>query len=190
MISYILNESKMLGDNQLSYIVGTCLSVDSKPVIGIYFGSMLFETDTQTWYVFDKTKVWKKSASSGGTTVIANPTLAGTESDLTGLQVGGTKYKIPSGGSGSGVFVVHDDNNGNGTLDKTWKEINDALSEGPVFVLFDAVSGGRCCASVIDSYIDEYDNKYIITASIALGTSEYNTDNENGYPSNTMPTPK
>lgn len=33
------------------------------------------------------------------TTVVANPTMAGTESDLTGLQVGDTKYAIPSGGS-------------------------------------------------------------------------------------------
>lgn len=32
--------------------------------------------------------------------VVANPTLAGTESDLTGLQVNGTKYKVPSGGGG------------------------------------------------------------------------------------------
>ena len=33
---------------------------------------------------------------SSGTQVIANPTLAGTESDLTGLEVDGTKYKVPS----------------------------------------------------------------------------------------------
>lgn len=33
--------------------------------------------------------------------VVANPTLAGTERDLTGLQVNGTKYKIPSGGGSS-----------------------------------------------------------------------------------------
>ena len=33
----------------------------------------------------------------GGTYVIANPTLAGTEVDLEGLQVGDTKYKVPSG---------------------------------------------------------------------------------------------
>ena len=31
---------------------------------------------------------------SGGTTVVANPTLAGTESSLSGLQVGDTKYKV------------------------------------------------------------------------------------------------
>ena len=30
----------------------------------------------------------------GGTEVVANPELAGTESDLTGLQVGETKYKV------------------------------------------------------------------------------------------------
>lgn len=33
--------------------------------------------------------------------VTANPTLAGTEADLTGLQVGSTKYKVPSGGGGT-----------------------------------------------------------------------------------------
>lgn len=59
--------------------------------------------------------------SGGGTTVVANPELAGTEDALTGLQVGDTKYKV--GGSGGGVLVVHDNN---GTLDKTWQEIYDA----------------------------------------------------------------
>ena len=31
------------------------------------------------------------------TKVVANPTLAGTESELTGIEVGDTKYKIPEG---------------------------------------------------------------------------------------------
>ena len=30
---------------------------------------------------------WAVGNASGGTTVVANPTLAGTEADLTGLQV-------------------------------------------------------------------------------------------------------
>ena len=42
----------------------------------------------------------------GGTDVVANPTLAGTEDDLTGLQVGDTKYKV-GGSSAGGVLVVH-----------------------------------------------------------------------------------
>ena len=33
--------------------------------------------------------------SGGGTTVVANPTLTGTELDLKGLEVSGTKYKVP-----------------------------------------------------------------------------------------------
>lgn len=40
--------------------------------------------------------------------VVANPTLVGTEADLTALQVGGTKYKVPSGGSGPSYFSVVD----------------------------------------------------------------------------------
>ena len=38
-----------------------------------------------------------------GTEVVANPSLAGTESDLTGLEVAGTKYKVPTGGSGVSI---------------------------------------------------------------------------------------
>lgn len=33
--------------------------------------------------------------------VSANPTLSGSETELTGLQIGSTKYKIPTGGGGS-----------------------------------------------------------------------------------------
>lgn len=39
------------------------------------------------------------NGGGSGTTVIANPTLAGTEDTLTGLQVGETKYKVPEGSS-------------------------------------------------------------------------------------------
>src|SRR5699024_10069102 len=33
--------------------------------------------------------------------VVANPTLSGNEAELTGIEVAGTKYKVPSGGGGS-----------------------------------------------------------------------------------------
>lgn len=36
---------------------------------------------------------------SGGTSVVANPTLAGTEDSLTGIQIGETKYAVDSGTS-------------------------------------------------------------------------------------------
>lgn len=53
---------------------------------------------------YTKEKIDELIAGAEGTEVIANPTLAGTESALTGLQVGDTKYKIESGG---GKLYVH-----------------------------------------------------------------------------------
>lgn len=57
----------------------------------------------------------KGEIEAGGTEVIANPTLAGTENALTGLQVGDTKYKIEAGGenfagneTGLGATATHD----------------------------------------------------------------------------------
>lgn len=43
------------------------------------------------------TKPLDNETVNGKSTVIANPELAGTESDLIGLQVGDTKYKISGG---------------------------------------------------------------------------------------------
>lgn len=41
--------------------------------------------------------------------VIANPTLAGTEDDLTGIEIGGIKYKVPQGGGSSQtLYTVFD----------------------------------------------------------------------------------
>ena len=39
------------------------------------------------------------------TEVVANPTLAGDEAELTGLQVGDTKYAMPQGGGGSKLYA-------------------------------------------------------------------------------------
>ena len=58
-----------------------------------------------------------QNASGGGTEVVANPSLSGTESDLTGLEVAGTKYKVPTGGSGGGVqFYKHEFETDNDTF--------------------------------------------------------------------------
>ena len=50
------------------------------------------------------------SGSSGGTTVVANPTLVGPESDLEGIQIGETKYKVPSGGGQQYDLVLTGEN--------------------------------------------------------------------------------
>lgn len=49
--------------------------------------------------------------------VIANPTLAGTEANLTGVQIGTTKYKVPSGGGGGSALSF--------TVDLGWRWQND-----------------------------------------------------------------
>ena len=39
-----------------------------------------------------------------GTNVVANPMITGTEAELTGLQVGNTKYKSGGGGGGGKIY--------------------------------------------------------------------------------------
>ena len=66
--------------------------------------------------VQDSTEYWLNQIAEqgGGTEVVANPTLAGTEAALTGLEVDGTKYKVnqpiavegnPSGAGGGSALT-------------------------------------------------------------------------------------
>ena len=76
--------------------------------------------------------------TDNGTTVTANPTLAGTEAALTGLQVGSTKYKIESGGGGN-IFAMHveyDDDAATVSVTETALEIATALENGAMLQLF------------------------------------------------------
>ena len=54
------------------------------------------DTDNERILVYLR-KLIEVIEDSGGTDVVANPTLAGTEDVLTGLQVGETKYKVENG---------------------------------------------------------------------------------------------
>ena len=62
--------------------------------------------------------------------VTANPTLAGTEDALTGLQIGDTKYK--AGGGDSYLVNLSDDPDDPGEyiIDKTFTEIQNAALSG------------------------------------------------------------
>ena len=55
--------------------------------------------------------------------VSANPTLSGSETELTGLQIGSTKYKIPTGGGGGG---------GSCTLDGLETEYKESIENGDI----------------------------------------------------------
>lgn len=47
-----------------------------------------------------------KDEIGGGTNVVANPELSGTETVLTGLQIGDTKYKVSQGSGGQMEIVT------------------------------------------------------------------------------------
>ena len=101
----------------------------------------------------------KEEVGGGGTEVIANPTLAGDEADLTGLEVDGVKYKVPQGGEGSGVeFVELTFERGQTftlTQEQATKLQDGAIlydAEGKVFNLDIKTNDGNTYSSV--SYID------------------------------------
>lgn len=79
---------------------GTVASTSDLPLTGNKKGDVYIVTADSSEYV------WTSDSSSGTLSdyesigrvysqVTANPTLAGTEADLTGLEVDGTKYKVP-----------------------------------------------------------------------------------------------
>lgn len=76
--------------------VGICLTYTDASVVE----TVSYDYVEGNW-VYNSTDT-SSIEGGGGTTVIANPTLAGTEADLTGLQVGDTKYAVPQGGGDNG----------------------------------------------------------------------------------------
>lgn len=51
-------------------------------------------------------KIMVNGENYSGSEVVANPTLAGTEPSLTGLEVDGTKYAVSGGGGGGGSIEI------------------------------------------------------------------------------------
>ena len=81
-----------------------------------------------------------------------------------------------AGGSGGGVLVVTDTD---GTLDKTWQEIKDAILSGGV-VIDDGTNALCAIAAIFDSRGSQYK-----VSSCALGGTlvrAYVTDSASGYP--------
>lgn len=80
--------------------------------------------------------------------VKANPELAGTEANLTGLQVGNTKYAVSSGSTG---FLVTFTPESSGTYtytytaDKTYGEIFDAIKAGS-FPIAKVIADAQFCS--------------------------------------------
>lgn len=98
------------------------------------------------------------------------------------IHNGKESYKPYSGGGGGGVLIVHDVD---GTLDKTWKEINDALAGAVVLIVEDDGYGGHMSSHVISAYDEE--GEYAVVADTKPSGTTYTTDSENGYPSSEAP---
>ena len=127
---------------------------------------------------------WAVGNASGGTTVVANPTLAGTEADLTGLQVGDTKYKVPAGGGGGsgGVLVVGMTVDGlTSTMNKTWQEIHDA----DFAVIKSTDDFGMTIFRPITSVANIMSNYNVTVFNKGGEDSAFLADSANGYPSRT-----
>ncbi len=100
---------QMKDDGQVvRFIKGSIKSTDTKPTIGIYDRSTLYEEDTGNYYVFNqRLNKWQLHDPDDGN-------------------------EGSGGGSGSGIggglFKINKD--GDDTLDKTWQEIYDAYLAG------------------------------------------------------------
>jgi hypothetical protein len=86
--------------------------------------------------------------------------------------------KSEGGGSGGGVLVVTDTN---GTLDKTWKEIHDAMLSGGSVVSFSETDIG----SIVVARYNNKGEEYTIKAYGAGGSfTDYVASSADGYPTN------
>lgn len=119
-----------------------------------------------------------------GSTVVANPTLAGDEDSLAGIEIDGTKYAV-GGGSGGGVMVVTDTE---GTLNKTWQEIYDAATVGVVFIKStyeeaDEKSIGLYPVNLVSCDSDGYYVAFVSGADAqGLQNTYFVTNSADGYP--------
>ena len=89
----------------------------------------------------------------------------------TGKTIALIKALSGGGGSGGGVLVVHDVE---GTLDKTWQEIHDAMLVGSVVVNHDE-------GVIVLTYCFTEKGVYTVGTQ-TWGQIQYETDSASGYP--------
>ena len=104
----------------------------------------------------------------------------------------GTIDKASGGGGSSvgGFFEVHLDED-LGTLDKTWKEISDAIADGkiPFFVISYEEEAQAGTAMYLCNYVQRLESLYttaftaiVYNSGATLDCFFFTTDSENGYP--------
>ena len=118
----------------------------------------------------------------GGTTVVANPELSGDEANLTGLQVGNTKYAVPQG---SGLTLYEHQisfNDSDGTANVTFYITTTSNTQFTVQTLKSYLTdwGAICSGSWINAQEENVLITFIEYATALSGFALYNNVAE-GY---------
>lgn len=99
---------------------------------------------------------------------------------------------IEEGIASSCAFIVHGTHSGNTiTLDKTWKEIYDAVQEKCVCIIYNPIPAAVVTCLILAVMSTESDFA-VLALSLDAGLAEmpFITDSEDGYPTYTLsPTP-
>lgn len=118
---------------------------------------------------------WAKVAASGGSDLPDDPAQDGTY-NLQNMVSSGTGTLSWASGSGGGVLVVTATN---GTLDKTWTEIKNAMLSGGASIV--QSDGG--VVTVIGAYHDSAENKYYcVSGMVGDYAPAYRADSASDYP--------
>ena len=105
------------------------------------------------------------------TPVVANPTVVGSESDLTSIQIGDTKYKVTGGGGGGSEVIA------NPTLVGDEDSLTGLEVDGTKY----KVSGGSSDLDITGEEIDTYFEACEVQAAfeddvLVLVNADYDTD--------------
>lgn len=152
----------------------------------IQYKAIYLQTDKAyeiTMQILPSNGSWRRSQTvlNGAT---ANPTLTGTEAELTGLKVGGTNYKIPIGG-GSGKLYKHSCSIevSNYTCNLTFFDyqsaphtIESAYASPRIGYSLSSMIDMKVCFGIIDSFADNgYVQWYLIPYRDAMTGSSVDT---------------
>lgn len=116
----------------------------------------------------------------GGSEVIANPTLAGTEDDLTAIEIDGTKYKVPKGA------YIATNSDATHITQESYNYIVANWNTRPCYYVYEGVlynvvqlDGDRLVSDIVLGYITN--NLYVFYRAIVRDSLRYERD-EIGVP--------
>lgn len=123
---------------------------------------------------------WAKVAASGGSDLPDDPAQDGTYNLQNTVSSGTSTLSWVSGSSGGGVLVVHCSEEG--TLDKTWQQIHDALLTGGAVCVFP----DQGVQAITAAGYPDIAGRYFVAVSMDqydAGGEVFVTEDADGYPS-------